>query len=55
MNKENGVLTDVGKEDIELLNSNPKKFWEGVAVIGDNAFFNCKFLTLVNVKILKNT
>ena len=38
MRKENGILTDVTRQDIELLNSNPEEFWRGVTSIGDEAF-----------------
>jgi len=41
MIKENGVLKEVTDSDIELLESNPKKFWEGVTEIGENAFKLC--------------
>lgn len=41
MIKEGNTLVAVSDEDIELLKSNPKKFWEGVTNIGLNAFFNC--------------
>ncbi len=43
MKKENGVLTEVTIEDLEILKTNPKKFWEGVETIGKLAFSNyCK-------------
>ena len=42
MNKENGVLSGpITKEEIELLISNPKKFWEGVTKIDKRTFKGC--------------
>ena len=49
MEKVNGVLTFVTEEDLELLNSNPKKFWKGVTTIGDCAFNECKNLTQITI------
>lgn len=47
MKKENGVLTEVNRFDLELLKNNPKKFWEGVEVIGANAFQDSKVEEIV--------
>ena len=44
MEKQNGVLTKVTEEDLELLKNNPEKFWEGVRDIGYFAFKNLKGL-----------
>ena len=38
MLKEKGVLTKVTEKDLEILQTNPEKFWEGVNTIGDVAF-----------------
>lgn len=38
MKKRNGVLTDVTYKDLELLEKNPNKFWNGVRTIGHDAF-----------------
>lgn len=35
-------LYNVMPEDLELLKSNPEKFWEGVKFIGTNAFKECR-------------
>ena len=45
MKKENGFLTEVLEKDLELLNTNPNKFWKGVTSIGKSAFKNCVNLT----------
>ncbi len=49
MRKENGILEDVQKEDLELLKSNPDEFWKGVTKIGSNAFEGCKSLTSITI------
>ena len=49
MKKENGVLTEVSKKDLELLNTNPNEFWKGVTSIGKSAFENCVNLTNVTI------
>ena len=46
---ENGILLKVDEKDIELLNKNPKKFWEGIYHIGDGAFQDCT--SLKNIEI----
>ncbi len=38
MKKQNGVLTDVTIEDLEILKNEPDKFWKGVTTIGFLAF-----------------
>lgn len=51
MKKESGILEDVQEEDLELLKSNPEKFWEGVTEIGEYAFLGqkCKNLTEITI------
>lgn len=51
MKKESGILEDVQEEDLELLKSNPEKFWEGVTEIGKYAFLGqkCKNLTEITI------
>lgn len=41
MIKENGLLQFVHDEDLELLEKEPSKFWEGVTVIDSQAFAGC--------------
>lgn len=38
MKVRNGILTDVNENDLELLKSNPDKFWKDVVIIGKNCF-----------------
>ena len=49
MKKVNGVLSDVNPDDLELLKTNPEKFWEGVTIIGLGAFRKCKELTHITI------
>ena len=49
MRKENGVLTGVTEDDLELLKSNPDEFWKGVTKIGGRAFKGCSSLTSINI------
>ncbi len=44
---EYGVLTEVTDEDIELLKTNPDKFWRGVTKIGDSAFKDVQGMTSI--------
>ena len=46
MKKENGVLIEVTKKDIPLLDINPQEFWKDVEVIGENAFTNSGIVNL---------
>ena len=49
MRKENGVLIGVTNDDLKLLKSNPKEFWEGVTKIGVGAFEYCSNLTSITI------
>ena len=49
MDIEDGVLEYVEKDDLELLKSNPDKFWEGVTKIGAEAFRGCSSLTSIAI------
>ena len=50
MNKSiNGILTNVEENDLDLLKSNPKEFWNGVSIIGSNAFTKCTYLTEIDI------
>ena len=49
MKKTNEILTEITKEDLKLLISNPKKFWEGITEIGTGAFNNCSALTSIKI------
>ena len=49
MKKRYGVLDSVNNEDIELLEKDPHKFWQGVTSIGSSAFRNCRSLTTVEI------
>ncbi len=49
MEKRYGILTLVNKEDIELLEKNPRKFWRRVTSIGDYAFHYFTRLTTVEI------
>lgn len=49
MEKEDGFLTKVKDRDIQLLNTNPDKFWEGVTKIGHYAFSDCTGLEKINI------
>lgn len=44
-----GCLTKVKEEDLLILQKNPEKFWEGVRIIGEYAFLNCKNLTSITI------
>ena len=49
MKKENGILSDVSAEDVELLKTHPKEFWKDVTTIGDKAFLSCSDLLEVEI------
>ena len=49
MEKVNGVLSNVGTEDIQLLNDNPTEFWKNVTKIGDLAFHFCSEITNITI------
>ena len=49
MDIKDGVLEYVEKEDLELLKSNPDKFWEGVTKIGEDAFYGYSSLTSITI------
>ena len=38
MSKHDGKLYYIREEDLKLLKSNPKEFWDGVTIIYDKAF-----------------
>lgn len=47
MKVENGVLKNVTNYDLDILMKNPKKFWEGVSVIGEGAFKDLNIRSIV--------
>lgn len=49
MIKEKGVLTEVTDEDLKLLQDKSARFWEGVTIIGNNAFINCETLEKIEL------
>ena len=49
MKKEDGILSEVQVEDIELLKYNPTEFWKDVTQIGDHAFQFCDELTNIAI------
>lgn len=49
MKKADGILTEITKEDLELLKTNPKKFWKDVTEIGENAFGELSDLTEISI------
>ncbi len=49
MEKINNVLQNVTNEDLEILQNNPEKFWQGVEKIGKSAFANLLGLTSIKI------
>lgn len=49
MDKTDGILRNVKKEDLILLENNPKKFWKGVDTIGEYCFDDCKNLQEIEI------
>ena len=49
MNKADGRLTLVNKDDLKLLETNPEEFWSGVTSIGNSAFMNMSDLKSITI------
>ena len=49
MEVENGKLTKVTEEDLELLEKNPDEFWKGVNAIGNYAFKDCQEIKNIDI------
>lgn len=49
MNKQDGLLSGVAEEDVELLQKNSREFWDDVNRIGRGAFQGLKNLTSITI------